>query len=718
MQGHGGHEGAADGPEVIGDNTRWSALAGFLLGAAAGCAIGLAFGSGWLAIADIAPLGAGGAAVSSFVFAITLGSLGGLAGGLLGTRSEARRVGGAPGDHEKKGKAHHGSHAWVQRLPVYGTFALAAVMTYTLYVIASRALGDGTPSDQGNRVTWNQKNASRLGGASDDETAPSILRAAYPATRTENRPRMVMALPDDWRISLAGTPLIARPASAALIIADRGGGLDTAERREIARLGAGEAELPSTAAPAVWAARVDERLASATGRMVANVMLVAEDADARWALPAGAYAARTGTPILFVDRTGVPAATAAALSRRSGGARMFVLGPAAAVPEVVLDSLRLYGAVSRIAGDTYAENAVRFAEFRDAVAAFGWGHDGRGPRRYGSVNSILVNGNRWQDGVMAAHLARAGKSGALLLTERDRLPPPVDDYLWRVRPRFADTPAEGPYNHVWAVGSFARVGYGAQARADYSQEIEQYMTLGDSALSGFEALAFGWLVLSIASAIWLVYHARTRLPEIMPMMVGAWAMFALLFGPLALVLYAKSYNRRPRMQMNGMTMWQRPLWAQVVSATVMMFGYDMMLMVLAVFLIAYHGFPILQINGPLFWLGSSMFLMMVLMYVLAFAAMLLVFHTPMTMHERKIDSYGRAVLVGMPIMAGTMAVESLGMMPAMWWAQMSFLPSMQMPTGDDFTMWGTLLMAVAVGFILVLPFNYGLVKRGWKMGTM
>ena len=150
----------------------------------------------------------------------------------------------------------------------------------------------------------------------------------------------------------------------------------------------------------------------------------------------------------------------------------------------------------------------------------------------------------------------------------------------------------------------------------------------------------------------------------------------------------------------------------------MMFAFDMMLMCLAVFLVAYIGFPIIRFNGPFYFIGTSMFLMMVLMYVIALIVMMLVFHTPMTMHERKINSYPRAFMAGLPIMVGTMSVESLGMMPTMWWQQMFFLPAMQMPTGDDFTMWSTLLFSVFVGFLIVLPFNYWMVKHGRKMGTM
>ncbi|HKZ02986.1 MAG TPA: DUF4396 domain-containing protein, partial [Pyrinomonadaceae bacterium] len=427
-------------------------------------------------------------------------------------------------------------------------------------------------------------------------------------------------------------------------------------------------------------------------------------------------AARTGIPILFVTKDQVPSATATALQRRGKQARIFVLGPAEAVPVSVFDQLKQFGAVTRIEGGDYFENAVRFAEFRDDDADFGWGHSSRGPRLWATTNTILVNGERWQDGVLAAHLARGGKSGPLLFTQRDQLPAVVDNHLWRQRPVFANTPAEGPFNHVWVVGSFERIAYGTQAWADYSQEIEQYMTLSDSAVSGYEALGIAWLAFSIACAIWILFHVTKRLPDVMPMMKAAWVIFALLLGPLALWLYIMSYHRREKTRHEGMMMWQRPMWLQTVSATVMMFAFDMMLMCLAVFLVAYFGFPIIRFNGSLYWLGSSMFLMMLLMYVIALIVMMLVFHTPMTMHERKIKSYGKAFIAGLPIMVVTMSVESLGMMPTMWWQQMIFLPAMQMPTNDDFTMWTTLLFSVFIGFLVVLPFNYWMVKRGKKMG--
>lgn len=720
------HGGAPAETFVVGARTVSWALAGLLAGGALGLLLGVSLGRGELNVAGLAPLVAGGPGVPGFIFASFFGSLFGLLGALLGTAAEARaasREEQPSGEHERMG---HGKPPFIQRLPIYGAVTLALFMAITLAVIAARATGSGTPSDQSNRVTWNQKNTTRVGGASDAETARHVLQIAYPATRPENRPGIVVTLADDWRAALAATSLVARPINAALIL--RGtAGTDAGTEQELERLRptsgmqVAEASRGETIAgtdPAAIAAEVDERRARATGHPTPQVLIVAADADYRWALPAGAYAARTGTAILFVTKDGVPSATAAALGKRNGQARVYVLGPSEVVPAGVFEQLRPFGSVMRIEGSDPFTNAVRFAEFHDPASGFGWGPGEHGARRHSSVNTILVSSERWQDGVLAAHLARAGKSGALLLTERDRLPAVVDSYLWRQRPVFAETPAEGPFNHVWVVGSFERIAYGTQAWADYSQEITQYMTLGDSAVSGYEALAIGWLMLSIASAIWIVFHSLKRLPEVMPMMKAAWAIFGLILGPLAVWLYVKSYHRRAKMEMAGMVMWHRPLWAQTVSATVMMFAFDMMLMMLAVFAIAYVGFPIIRTEGPLSWLGSSMFLMMVLMYVVALVVMMLVFHTPMTMHERNIPSYRRAFLVGLPIMMATMTVESLGMMPTMWWQQMVYLPAMQMPTEDDITMWATLLVSAFVGFLVVLPFNYWMVRRGAKMGTM
>jgi len=742
---------------IVGRTTAVRALAGFITGAVTGTALGAAFGFGAVTVPRIEFLVAGGAGVPATLGAIILGTLVGLTGALSGTHAESghgthdpsardspERESARDESAETRSQPPHSEAsgdskdegvlaATLRHLPIYGSVAAAVLMGYTLALIAARAVGSGAPSDQANRMTWNEKNATRIGGASAGSIQEAVLATAYPATRPDNRPRAMIATPDDWRLALAVTPLIARPHDFALVVGARdAGGIASAVAtrlgvpvRSLAETAGGPAfdQDDSTAniaasTAAGIAATLESYTASSPASSHAIFMVVNADADPRWALPAGAYAARTGTPILFVTDDSVPAPTIDALRRIGRRPDIYLIGPEQAVSNAIAERLRELGRVVRIAGSDYVSNAVRFAEFYDEQTQFGWGHTGRNAHRFASSNTILVSGDDWHTAVSAAHLAHRGKAGPLLFTARDQLPAPVAYYLWRQRPAFADTPAEGPFSHVWVVGTFDEISYPVQARADYALEIEQYMTLGDSATSGLEALAIAWIILSIGSAIWLLVHAHLRLPEVMPAMRAAWAIFALLFGPIAVWLYIASYHRRPRMEHGGMTMWQRSTWGRTVSATVMMFGFDMLLMVLAVFLLAYRGFPIAPFSGPLFGIGTAMLLMMVGMYLIALLAMLLVFHTPMTMEANGISSYWRALLAGAPVMIATMTVESIGMMPTMWWAQMSFLPGMQMPTDDDVTMWATLLMSVAVAFVVVLPFNYWMVKRGTKQGTM
>lgn len=659
------------------DRKPFLSLFSIVLGAIIGIGIGLLLHNGSIAIGRLSILTSASRAVPAVVCGVFFASLFGLVAALATVK--------------RTGNEHKHPSDLATILPTTGMVAIVLFMAFTLITIARRAVGSGEPSDQSNRVTWNQKNAIRVGGPTDAETFRRTLEIAFPRP-----PSVVVRVPNDWRAAVAATPLIARPTAAAVI--PEGEAMPFAPTETL------------TGDAATIAAAVDTRMSARS----TAVMIVSGDAPAALSMPAAAYAARTGTPILFVSGNGIPAPTADALQKRNGRAHIYVAG---GVSDDVRRQLRKYGRVQRAGEDDAFANAVSFARFRDPVTRFGWGRDGRGASRYVNFSAALVSPQRWQDAIAAAHLARGGKSGPLLFVKQNDIPARVDAYLWQQRPVFKATPAEGPFNSVWIVGSFDRVSYGTQAWADYSQEIEQYMSLGDSGVSGFEALTICWLIISFAVAIFIYIHAMRRVPHIMPMMHMAWTVFALLLGPIALLLYLHSYGDWPTMKHDGMTMWQRSFFGQTVSATVMMFAFDMMLMVLAVFALAYLGFPIIRGTTSWYWAGTAMFLMMVGMYVVALILMMLLFHTPMTMHEKKLP-YWRAFAAGFPIMFLTMTVESAGMMPTMWWAQMYFLPAMQMPTDDDLTMWGTLLMAVMAGWLVVLPANAWMVKRGWKMGGM
>ncbi len=236
--------------------------------------------------------------------------------------------------------------------------------------------------------------------------------AAYPSTDTDNGPRTRLTAPGDWRIALAATPLIAAPGGAP----------------------------------------------------TAAVIVVGSDADPRWALPAGAYAARTGTSVLFVSPEGVPAPTIAALERYGGRARIYVLGPAAAVPDVILEQLGRHSRVTRIAGRDFARNAVAFAEFRRrwmgaSSRDFGWG---LAEARH---NFTFANPDDWQIAVTGSLLSHMGKHGPMLLLPDGTLPEATVRYLASVRPA-AGAVNDPLINHGWILGTPAHVPPAVQGQID------------------------------------------------------------------------------------------------------------------------------------------------------------------------------------------------------------------------------------------------------------
>src|SRR5206468_2262881 len=114
--------------------------------------------------------------------------------------------------------------------------------------------------------------------------------------------------------------------------------------------------------PAVVAAAIDRFQTAAAGKPSAAVVVVSQS-DPAFAMPAAAWAARSGDPILFVNRDSVPPATTQAI-RAHEGARVYVLGPSSTVSAGVLRDLRrLGGPVKRISGEDPIANAIAFARY-------------------------------------------------------------------------------------------------------------------------------------------------------------------------------------------------------------------------------------------------------------------------------------------------------------------------------------------------------------------
>jgi len=190
-----------------------------------------------------------------------------------------------------------------------------------------------------------------------------------------------------------------------------------------------------------------------------------------YAMPAAAWAAMSGDPVLWVSKDAIPPETAAAIKthRRPG---IYVLGPADSVSDAVVRQLGRLGNVRRIAGADPVTNAIAFARYRNG--AFGWAviDPGHG--------LVFANTRRPQDAAAAAPLSAAGTYGPLLvLTDAGALPAPLQDYLLDIQPGYTTDPRRGVYSHGWMIGDETAISAAVQARVDTLLEIQPVDTKGE-----------------------------------------------------------------------------------------------------------------------------------------------------------------------------------------------------------------------------------------------
>jgi hypothetical protein len=329
------------------------------------------------------------------------------------------------------------------------------------------------------------RNTIRVGGDDPVSDAAGVANAIFPSTGAASRPTAVALVDrDDWQSAVAAAVLAAPPIAAPLLLSD-GGDLPAVTEQTLKRLKPRGSDLSKDAHvlrigprppkpdgfktlriegddPYERAAAVDRFATSAKGRPSANV-IVASGEKAEWAMPAAAWAARSGDAILLTKRDELPAATRRALRAHERPA-IWVLGPSAAVSPKVFRELRRHGAVRRIQGPTPVQSAIAFARFQRG--GFGWGVVVPG------YNFTLANTNRPADAAAAALLATRGVFAPLLVTDRaDELPRPLESYMLSVQPGYEDDPGQAVYNRVWILGDKDAVSVEAQARLDQVTEL-------------------------------------------------------------------------------------------------------------------------------------------------------------------------------------------------------------------------------------------------------
>jgi len=329
------------------------------------------------------------------------------------------------------------------------------------------------------------KNTTRVGGSDAVANAAGVALAAYPSTGGVDGPAAVTLVPStDWPTALAASVLTADPVRAPVLISDGDevpdqtataidalrpeGSADTSDA-EAFRIGDVEApdgtrtiEVPA-AEPAEMAAAVDRLRERLTDRDPRNIVVVSTE-DPGFAMPAAAWSARSGDPVLLVERDRVPEATTEALERHKR-TPVFLLGPESVASEKVARELeKTATAVQRVSAEDPVANAIEFARF-DA-GTFGWNVADPGH------GLVIANASRPLDAAAAAPLSAAGKWGPLLVTdEADSVPAPLRGYLLDIKPGYRSDPTRAFYNHAWLIGNNSALSVAFQAQVDELLEL-------------------------------------------------------------------------------------------------------------------------------------------------------------------------------------------------------------------------------------------------------
>ncbi len=333
-------------------------------------------------------------------------------------------------------------------------------------------------------------NTTRVGGSDPAANAAGVAMSVFPSATAAQRPAAVALVDEgDWHGALAASVLMAAPVGAPLLISSGGelpeptsqalealdpqGGKDTRGAQAFAIGDAATSDgLEATTIKAGKPAAVAASIAGLRSKLASGPpehFVVAPEAQAAFAMPAAAWAARSGDPVLFTATDRLPAATAAAL-RRHPRTPVYVLGPSSAISsDVVREIAKTSNRVRRVSGEDPVSNAIALARYADG--SFGWNVNDPGH------GFVVVRSDAPLDAAAAAPLSASGTWGPLLLTDNAAtLPDALRGYLLDVKPGYTTDPTRAFYNHVWVIGDQEAIDVNQQAEINELAELTKIGT--------------------------------------------------------------------------------------------------------------------------------------------------------------------------------------------------------------------------------------------------
>jgi hypothetical protein len=328
-------------------------------------------------------------------------------------------------------------------------------------------------------------NTTRVGGSDAATNAAAVALAVFPSTTPAQQPAAVTLVDEnDWAGALAAAVLMAAPVRSPVLISsadelpdpsaealdaldpqgDKGtGGATAFAIGKVASPDGGKVRTVKTGDAATTAAAISELRDKLFGSAPAHILIAPSDKP-ELAMPAAAWAARSGDPVLFAAGDVLPEATLAVLERHPKAA-VYVLGPDSAISAKALAAIaKVSASVKRVGGKNPVANAIAFARYADGN--FGWDVNDPGH------GFVLARDDAPLDAAAAAPLSASGTWGPLLLTDSaSTLPAELREYFLDVKPGYTTNPTRAFYNHIWVIGDQEAIDVTQQAEVNELAEL-------------------------------------------------------------------------------------------------------------------------------------------------------------------------------------------------------------------------------------------------------
>jgi Cell wall binding domain 2 (CWB2) len=327
-------------------------------------------------------------------------------------------------------------------------------------------------------------NTTRVGGADPASSAAGVALATYPSTAPSLQPDAVALVDaDEWRTAIAASVLMAAPVGAPILISEADAMPEASSQALSALDPQGSPATGGAQAFAIGATTIPEGMRTKRVRAggVAGAAAIAElreklagsppkhfivaaATQPAFAMPAAAWAARSGDPVLFSGSDKLAKPTADAL-KANPHTPVYVLGPSAAISSAVVREIaKLADRVRRVSGEDPVANAIALARYADG--GFGWNVNDPGH------GFAVARSDQPLDAAAAAPLSASGTWGPLLLSDSaDTLPAALRGYLLDVKPGYTTDPTRAFYNHVWVIGDQEAIDVNEQAEIDELAEL-------------------------------------------------------------------------------------------------------------------------------------------------------------------------------------------------------------------------------------------------------